>query len=81
MGCGQVAQRETLTMDLESTDNGTDRILWCWLGLKSVELEPVGGLDSASVTAPITGSAKFNQFPVTNPGMGGWEEQFVTSKA
>ncbi|EJK49192.1 hypothetical protein THAOC_31960 [Thalassiosira oceanica] len=42
-------------MDLESTDNGTDRILWCWLGLKSVELEPVGGLDSASVTAPTTG--------------------------
>ncbi|EJK58331.1 hypothetical protein THAOC_21557, partial [Thalassiosira oceanica] len=41
-------------MDLESTDNGTDRILWCWLGLKSVELEPVGGLDSASVTAPTT---------------------------
>ena len=35
--------KETLTMDLESTDNGTDRILWCWLGLKSVELEPVAG--------------------------------------
>ena len=28
-----------------------------------------------------TGSAKFNQFPVTNPGMGGWEKKFVTSNA
>ena len=28
-----------------------------------------------------TGSAKFNQFPVTNPGMGGWEKKFVMSNA
>ncbi|EJK53033.1 hypothetical protein THAOC_27598 [Thalassiosira oceanica] len=27
------------------------------------------------------GSAKYNQFPVTNPGMGGWEQKFVTSDA
>lgn len=51
-------------MDLESTDNGTDRILWCWLGLKSVELEPVGGLDSASVTAPNTDAWRHPQSSV-----------------
>ncbi|EJK57084.1 hypothetical protein THAOC_22911, partial [Thalassiosira oceanica] len=41
--------------DTDKARDGSDLvILWCWLGLKSVELEPVGGLDSASVAAPIT---------------------------
>ena len=69
-------------MNLESsTDNGTDRIVWCWLGLKSVELWSLSRLAGwtlpqsplLSLTHGVTHRAQFGRV-LARRRVGGWQQ-------